>query len=1288
MNPHRCNSMNKSLPSLRAVAKAILTLCATILLAGIADGLLECRLYGQQAHAVFVNTGPGETVALTHALQARGLALSTQSPDDGSFAAAVVVLESKGDLSPQTLHGLESFVRHGGSLLIGLDRHPGAAAGQLAFLSPTMAWSTQAEWESRPLSFDSLATGTFDPEMFGDVKQPGFVTPYHFPIRPLSAAERGMARYDRYEIGIKAGVFAHEPGAHLWTRPLINRDWKVRLQGVDRAASPLLITGRYGAGRVAVFASGLTGNDAGLEAFWKPVVAWLSESRPDLSNEPQAGVISLRPDAVTADVAAGVLHVSLQNSGPKPLAVQLIGRILTWEEALVGDSILPVNVPANGTASFDLKMPSPGPRQYQALDWRRAFVVRLGVLSESGATLLCERSVPVDFTPAVALELSTDNLYQVTYPFPTAPGIAGMRGIAPRMGSPVMQYAYRPGGRVHATAVISNGVHNIAAAAQIIDETDPQNPSVVALNDGGAQSEKGPRDAFRAYGAWVGKAGVENVLRFHFPYVVTVTAVTLVGAPAQTVRKIAQHNPGAVAIECNAKTVLRDNGLDARFDSSAGLVRLPIKPQETTDLVIRMPWVATAVPSGKREAPWLGEVEIEGSERALPPEVSGEATLVLRDAMSSQETPVAKKLISVPSGGRVEWSENVELPSGNERFYQLQLRFLGETRRQPVLAIDPDRTLESVAHVFPPNTPQVDFLVTKGYRALFPLGTGTRDTPPGWETPDDLIWSYSRQVNQVNATPRNWPEWFYATDTKMAHYSNGWGLFLNGENIFLTGTPQLLERFRLQTNWPASRKAIFGMGDRWDSGPALSEMYGWQELVAFDEYLGRNGRSRLNGTTRAELSLDVNRNHATDWSAWHEQRYVETVDSLSKRFAEFGKELVISGQGIPMTSNNDAAIIGRTVKGMSSDNTWGMEHENIAYTTGRQLGVQAYNPEWNLGFNMVWGWDSAILGNLSWYAPVGTTEPSRRHYYDLAWRGIVNAQGEYMSSFADGFGMNGGDAWTMSTNDYQQFWDATERFSLLYPKHPLGAGLIVSSSVVDSLQSPYFNGGGMGGVSNADRLVAQYANAFQRLCENGLDISFAGNILGLENFHDHAPLILQDLSTVTSKELDVLKALTAHGARIAAFAGHSPLPPAVAAFFGVTPDGLPVEAKVVNTIENHPLLVKESLMYIPLPTDTLTADLSLQLAPILQRWLDLPIAFPEGTMGYGFISGRHSMIVVEDWKEEAREISLRIRGTGDTARAVSLNGHNTLPVKRDGADWLVQLPIRPGDGEVVILEQN
>ena len=66
---------------------------------------------------------------------------------------------------------------------------------------------------------------------------------------------------------------ALSPNNDWWTRPLLNRDWKIRLRAQDFAQSPLLITGRYGAGKIAVWASSVegVGDTPSARSLWKSV---------------------------------------------------------------------------------------------------------------------------------------------------------------------------------------------------------------------------------------------------------------------------------------------------------------------------------------------------------------------------------------------------------------------------------------------------------------------------------------------------------------------------------------------------------------------------------------------------------------------------------------------------------------------------------------------------------------------------------------------------------------------------------------------------------------------------------------------------------------------------------------------------------------------------------------------------------------------------------------------------------------------------------------------------------
>ena len=116
---------------------------------------------------------------------------------------------------------------------------------------------------------------------------------------------------------------------------------------------------------------------------------------------------------------------------------------------------------------------------------------------------------------------------------------------------------------------------------------------------------------------------------------------------------------------------------------------------------------------------------------------------------------------------------------------------------------------------------------------------------------------------------------------------------------------------------------------------------------------------------------------------------------------------------------------------MSDDSTWGMNDEDPCYNKGKPMGYLMVNPSWRLATLLQWGWNSAVLCNPNWWSPVGTTEPSRRHYYDRAWRASLDADSQYHSIHTYGYNTNGYTPYTMTPNDWQEWWRLQERHSLL-----------------------------------------------------------------------------------------------------------------------------------------------------------------------------------------------------------------------------------------------------------------
>ncbi len=1229
--------------------------------------------HAQNRRAIAINVAPAQVPALAKALQTAALPLQAGSLSELDGATGAVVLEANDNLSAQDAQKLGEWVRRGGALLLSTSKTPGNALLRLAFLSPTTGWHTQLRTASRGSVEGAIESASGDAEWF-PTGAPQVALPFHFAVRPFDAAERGEGRYEKFARKIPYIDVAQNPGDTFWTRPLLNRDWRIRLRGNDAAQTPLLLSGRYGAGRVAVLGASLADADKApaAAALWSPLVKWLSQAAPVAAQGSKA------PDLAPTfqlDKAARTLRVTLKNPAANPLSLQVVARLATWEGALVGDVSRDLTLPAAASATVELPLPAPSATNYQALDFRDAFDARVGVLSGDGAQLWREDRLPLDLRPDVRLEVSTDNLRAVPYPF-DAPGYGAQdRAFPNRLGAPVMAYAYAPGAKIEVSLALSNGLRNLAPLAVVQDETSPQNASVMALSDGAAHGEKGPIDGITAYGTWNGTADRENVLSWTFPAPVRVAALILNGAP-DNYRNYLEHNPGAATVEIDGREVARAEDLDARFPAENGRVQLRFAPAMAREIRLHLPWVDKKIAGGRnRQAPWLGEVEILGAMEAPAP-ARGTVSLDLVEAATGARTAIAKREIALDPQGAQELQFPLQIPAGAKepRFYRIEARFGEQVQSVPLLSIQPARPLQSVFDARPTSAPELGFIVTRGFRNVFETGTGTAEMVGGWASPDDLVWAYAHNMKQLNSEARTQANRLYLSESDFRHYSTPWRALPGGEEFYDVATPLLVERMKRDRRWKDSDTAILSHSDRWDTGPSVDASHGWQDYIGFDTWLRAQKLPGLQGRTRGELAREIRQKHESRWQEWQLERYIRNVEQLRSAFAAEGKKLLITAQGTPFVPPKYEAKLTSIIRGQSDDSTWGMEYESIPFTTGRQMGIKAFNPGWQLSTLFNWGWDSAITNNPHWHNPVSTTEPSRRHIYDRAFRGTISNDGRYESIHTYGYGMNGGVSYTMTPNDWQQSWRAQERHSLLTPDGPIGAGLIVATDRLNDPQKTVFSGGGMGG-SEADSQIKTVANAVRQMQDAGIGVSFAANARALSKWSGTAPLIALDVAHFSDEEIAILSRARERGATLAAFAGEGPLSPAARALFG------DLNGKNVVAGQNTLLIAGRAEM--------LESSQAQALAPQLQAVLRLPIVFPAGTSGYGFTSGNRQFIVLEDWREEGRTVEVRLRASAGAtgARAVNVNDHSTLPVRRDGEFWLIATPVRPGDGTLISVEE-
>ena len=128
----------------------------------------------------------------------------------------------------------------------------------------------------------------------------------------------------------------------------------------------------------------------------------------------------------------------------------------------------------------------------------------------------------------------------------------------------------------------------------------------------------------------------------------------------------------------------------------------------------------------------------------------------------------------------------------------------------------------------------------------------------------------------------------------------------------------------------------------------------------------------------------------------------------------------------------------------------------------------------------------------------------------------------------------------------------------------------------------------------------------------------------------------------------------------------------------------------MGELAGQPLIVTPGTLFVATPAEDMTTEQSQALAGAMQPRMTLPITFPAGTAGYGFTSQGLRFIVVEDWLEEGRTVALKLRAVAGAtaARAVDVNDHRSLAVRRDGDDWVIDLPVRPGDGTLIAVEES
>lgn len=1226
--------------------------------------------------------------ALREGAAAAGVTFGSDSPD---FTALPGLLVWQADdrgrhLSDKDVAALEKHLAAGHSLLVTLAPWPGNEAFRLAPVLPTTAWQTLLPYAHRGAAAPAVDAGEADAAFFR--APPRFTVPHRWRIRPQHIAEMGETRYEQLDHALPYLNYPLPAGTPYLSRSLLNRDAEIRLASADESRDGLLLTGRYGAGRVAVFASGA---ESGTAAFWQDVFAYLALSEPQPYRIPPDPVLSFRLDKAKRRLI--VSGTTTADSPPASLPV--VARLSTWDGATFDDLSGILSLPARGgSEELALDLPAPGPTGVQALEKHDFLRVRVGVLSPvgspSGNRIVREETLVLDARPGTFVELLAPELDTDAVPNPLPGPEPFMLKQNERGGAFVGNYSFRPGAEYAFTLRARRNRVNLAplATCTIPDAKDPAVGHI--LNDF-ACNQMRPRETIHETGFLEGPENGDWTIRFDFHAPVALDAIALLGTWNREAHKNVNF-PGAVRVTADGREVLSRDGLEALVNPAHARVTLDFPEASGTVWTVVFPWIERAPNGFAHIRSALGEIELYGR------------------AGDKARLPDRVTLRAVPFGGSVRTLATADLPSvadGGEAMVSVPLRMPALAKGETlgfgrIEAVDGSgAVLSSVPYLLsegkdgtyvesktalkaPGNTIDLVHCVTRGFRHWVPDGAGTRDAPGAWGSPEDIVFGYSRRLKQASPNAAPDAAKLFLSEHAFTHYCNPWGVYPDGERFFAAHADDLVSRLKRRGDWAAAANIHFGFGDRWDTGPALNAMYSWQELVEFDRHLRRNGGEGLKGRTHRDLKKEVNDRYLHPFMAWQLERYLANFRTIRAIAEDNGKTMLHSGQGMPLLPPAAATEIGQVLRGMSDDNTWGCFDEDFPLTAARQMTIKAFNPGWKIGSNLVWGWDNCVFNNAHWWMPVGVTESSRRHLATRAWRGAILDDGTYTSMHSYGYGMNGYSPACANENDWTQGWQAAERQNRFLPDGPLGLGCVVGTGVLTDPGRTLFSGGGMGGDNRlVDQLQQRTYRAIGPLHHRRVPIPFAANASAIANarFAVPTPLVAPQPATFSAAERSFLADAARSGTNpLVLFTDGEPLAPEFADLFA---DARPIPDDARIRVNDFGIVVDAR------HEDLGTAGFD-ALARLILADLPLPLVLPDGTNGYGFTMGRRLFAAVEDVREKARTVEVRFKAAKAAAKATAmeLNEHTDLAVRRDGADWVVTLPLRRGDGVLVALEET
>ena len=1191
-------------------------------------------------------------------------------------------------------------LREGKTLIISLGRRTESVIHAQSLL-PVNSWSFE---DRQFLRGDSGALATPD-SLFNDLPLSGFNVSAHYDLHlPYAAIEAGEHRYRFQDYGeAKNSGDVDFPSMQ---KELLNTDFSSLLTSDQSGRLPLLVSGRFHAGRVIVFAANLY--DPALVR-WGQYGAFVSHL---LATSPKPAAVESPADAVAklqltipvvqtrvAGEAKPVIRVNVNNATDQPIHAILACKICNAEHELLNSASQPITVNAKQSLSVELPERTAqlgDPTIVPSEDAAAFRIVDVGVCATDSENIAATAHAVIDISPPITLKVSTAD-YRSFDDLLSFPDRDMGRGYDVAGAAAIDRVAYATGSSPQLTIRLTNARHNIAPLATPSDVDHADNVTAQGLNDL-AFSNGSLRGLWPLYGGWYSIVAPQQHVRLQFPMPVTIAASEIDGYGK--FREWNKSNPSD--FEMTAHQASGDVNLVSVKDAdySGELHRDEFKPTQADACDLKISDIHTEPRGEPGSLPkMLSNCSIQEWQlygwpaTTTPTAASGHLTVTATDVLSGQSLQLLDEAETVEP--LTELARQVTLPAhATEGSVRIDAIFTPSSGSAIVSSTNLIFTAPNRKELAQTPKSTMGLLCASGMSALDPFGTGTSKGTDGWTGPDNGVWAATHDLMELGSSSTDDDRRMLTTSTRFCHYTDPWRDMPSGEYYFDDVTDELMKM--LDGKLKGSIYIRLFLSDRWNGIP-IGAQFTWDDFIRFDEYLRKGGGKGLAGRTRKELATEIRQNHAAEFQVFELNKYADHLLTTQKRFAEKGLDFSVTTHGsFPLVGGEIGQKLAKTHRASGTDVFWELRGEDLFGTLGSRFGLVACNPDFESGMYNEWGWCSGKLNNIHWFSYVGTSEPARRQWYATYFVGRVDSGGEFQPLTMSGADAQGGFGAKVYDNDWQHYYRTSQITSRIRPEAPAGAGLVVSWHEQVRHMGPVAADLGFGyyasaGYENVDKLGGY---AYAKLIKAGVPISFLASTDTLTHWKSRQPLIVVDGLSYDKDEIATLQHLHDSGTPIIAIGGASEASPDALKFFGMKKNGDAIEGDIgsrATALNGQTIAYSCGNANNPIIACPMEASAMLDTqAAALVKLIDQPLQLSPGVAATTFISGGQLYLSLSDQGDVDRSIDVSVQpallAMGKSfshPRVIDVDNAIELPAKSSDGRLSFSLPCAATDGRMI-----